>query len=235
MKEEEIKKYIDKLNNREAKETIFLRRLNVSVDLARVWEKEPQLNDNTSISTPSYRFFFIRDENNKYVGAVLDMYKDLFWYVLKEERKKGYLTKALKEAIIPYLFYDEFNERDEQRITINKGIGKVNYNNSRKVAEGLGFVPINEDESEFILSRDKFDWEYENIEEKNGSISAERFRELRNRLILSFRQTFKISDELLMAYCDDKGLRAVARELSYFSSKLEDIEYENISDKGSNV
>jgi len=229
MREEEIKKYIVRLNNDDFEETIFLRQINKFVDFARVWEKEPELNDRTSLDIPSYRFFFIKNENGKYVGAVLDMKKDLHWYILEEERKKGYLTRSLREAIIPYLFYEEeeYFEREVQRITIQFGIGELNYKNSRIVAESIGFKPINDDETDFELSKDEFDWQYENLDEKNGTISSSRFKELRKRLILYYRQLIKISDELLVTYGDDKDLREAANEISYFNLRIEDIEWEN--------
>ena len=47
MQEEEIKGYIDKLNKDEYEETIFLRQVNISVEVARVWEKVPELTNVT--------------------------------------------------------------------------------------------------------------------------------------------------------------------------------------------
>lgn len=228
MREDEIKRYIERLNNEDFAETIFLRQVNKFVDFARVWEKEPELNDSINLNIPSYRFFFIKNENRKYVGAVLDMTKDLHWYILEEERKKGHLTKALREAIIPYLFYDkeEDFEREIQRITIQFGIGKLNYKNSKKVAENVGFKPTNNDQTEFELSKGEFDWQYKNLDEKNGLISKPRFEVLRKRLILSYRQLIRISDELLVTCGDDKGLREAANEISYYNLKIEDIEWE---------
>jgi len=83
--------------------------------------------------------FFIKNNSGKYVGAVLDITRDLFWYVLEEERKNGYLTKSLNEAIVPYLFSDVGDERAKQRITIKNGIGEANYLRSKKVAQSLVF------------------------------------------------------------------------------------------------
>ena len=226
MREEEIKKYIDKLNAKEAGETIFLRQISKSVKIARVWEKEPDFNDEIVINVPSHRFFFIINEKGKYVGAVFDMKNDLHWFILKEERKKGYLTKALKESILPYLFYDEDEsyEREKQKISIEKGIGEENYKNSKKVAIRLGFKPVNEDETIFELDRDEFDWhEFDDFEINNKTLTEERLLELRKRIHLAYRQLIKVSDELLMAYDEDDGLRELARKLSYFDYKIEDI------------
>ena len=224
MTEEEIKSYIERLNSKNARESIFLRQISHNVEVARVWEKEPILDNNLTIGTPSYKFFFIKNPAGKYVGAVLDMYRDLHVYVLEEERKKGFLSNALRESILPYLFYNEDTEREVQRITLTHGNGKLNYKNSRKVAERLGFKPIDETELIFELEREKFDWKYENLNETNGHISKERSIELRKRVIYAYRQLYKISDELLMAYGTDRQLSQIANEVSYFNSKIEDLE-----------
>ena len=220
----DIKKYIDKLNTKEETETIFLRKINESVQLARVWENEPKINDDFGITIPSYRFFFIKAPSGKYIGAVLDMNQDLHYFVLEEERKKGALTKALREAIIPYLFYDG---RTKQRITIDRGIGDENYTNSKRVAIRLGFIPKNEEETIFELTQDDFDWSYENFEEENSEILPERIKELKRRVLLAYRNLLKVSDELLMAYDDDKDLRDIAAEVSYYNRKIGDLESEN--------
>ena len=223
MRKEEIKRYIDRLNNKEHKETIFLREINDLVEVAKVWEKEPE----SMTDIHSYKFFFIKNDDNKYVGAVLDMHRDLHWYILEEERKKGHLTKSLREAIIPYLFYDDYEERKVQRITIDSGMSELNYSNSKKVAKRLGFKPTNQEQTEFELKKDDFDWKFERLEERNGTISKDRFKELRNRLALSYGQLLKISDELLMAYNDDKELKELTQKVKYFDIKIQDIEWEN--------
>ena len=49
MLDEKNKEYIDRLNIKQGYETIFIRQISYSVDVARVWDKEPELyNDSTS-------------------------------------------------------------------------------------------------------------------------------------------------------------------------------------------
>src|SRR5690606_7632934 len=111
-----------------------------------------------SISIPSDQFFFIKNNKGKYVGAVYDAFNDLHWYILEKERKKGHLTKALKEIIIPYIFLCEDFSREFQKISIAGGWGDKDYENSRKVAENVGFKAINKYETEFILNKEDFNW-----------------------------------------------------------------------------
>lgn len=230
MQEREIRKYIDRLNNRKAGESIFTRQISKTVDVAKVWTEQPKMTDKIIGNFSSYRFFFIKNELNKYVGAVLDMYHDLHWYVVPKNRKKGYLTTALKESILPYLFYDE---RQRQRITIEEGvIGEKNYLNSKRVAFKLGFKVINEIETEFELKHSDFNWDNENIEEINSNINSGRFEELRKRAFYAYKTLYKISDELLMTVNDDKELKEVADEVKKYTWKIEDLEWENKKTKG---
>ncbi|WP_303924869.1 GNAT family N-acetyltransferase [Draconibacterium sediminis] len=224
MTEREIRKYIDRLNNGKAGESIFTRQISKTVEVAKVWTEQPKMTDSIIGNFGSYRFFFIKNESNKYVGAVLDMYQDLHWYIVPKSRKQGYLTNALKESILPYLFYDE---REVQRITIEQGaIGEVNYLNSKNVALKLGFKPINGYESEFELKQTDFNWDYENLKETNSDINSDRFKQLRKRAFYAYKTLYKISDELLMSLNDDKDLKEVADEVRKYTWKIEDLEWE---------
>ena len=74
--------------------------------------------------------FFIKDEKQIIVAAVLDMgEQDLHVFVKPESRGNGYLVNALKEDILPYLFS---KGRQKQNITFNT-------ENARKHAEFVGF------------------------------------------------------------------------------------------------
>lgn len=230
MTNREIKKYIDRLNNGKSGESIFIRPISENVDVAKVWSEQPKITDEIVGNFGSHRFFFIKNEQSKYVGAVLDMNRDLHWFIVANSRKKGYLTNALKESILPYLFN---KERGNQRLTIEKSlIGEQNYLNSRRVADKLGFKAINQDKTEFDLKQSEFDWENENLNEKNTEIKPQRFEELRKRAFYAFKTLSKISDELLMTIDDDKELKEVTDEVKNYTWKIEDLEWENKKTKG---
>jgi len=229
MTEKEIRKYIDRLNKGIAEESIFTRRISKNVEFAKVWSDQPKMADNVVGNFGSYRFFFIKNELNEYIGAVLDMYHDLHWYIVPRSRKKGYLTTALKESILPFLFYDE---RESQKLTIYRGsIGEKNYLNSKNVAINLGFKPTNKNETEFELIKENFNWDNENFEEFNSHIGSARFQILRKRAFFAYKVLYKISDELKMAFDDDKELKQVANEVRNYTWKIEDIEREYIKRK----
>lgn len=230
MTEREIRKYIDRLNNGKAKESIFTRQISKTVEVAKVWTDQPQMTDKIIGNFGSYRFFFIKNDLNIYVGAVLDMYHDLHWYIVPQSRKRGYLTTALKESILPYLFYDE---RESQRVTIDKyAIGEKNYLNSKNVALKLGFKSVNESETEFELNQSDFNWDNENLAEINSDIDPERYEQLRKRAFFAYKTLYKISDELLIKINDDKELKDVADEVKKYTWKIEDLEWENKKNEG---
>lgn len=225
MREIEIRKYIDRLNNGKASESIFTRQISKNVDVAKVWSKQPKMTDNIIGDFSSYRFFFIKNQYSKYIGAVLDMYHDLHWYIVPKSRKQGYLTAALKESILPYLFYDE---RERQRITIEKNvIGEKNYINSKSVANKLGFKAINQEETEYELKQNDFNWDNKNFEEINSEINSERFEQLRKRAFYAYKTLYKISDELLMTINEDEDLKQVADEVREYTWKIENLEWKN--------
>lgn len=225
MKEREIRKYIDRQNKGITKESIFSRQINKNVEVAKVWPEQSRMSAGNVEDCFSFRFFFIKNELNEYIGAVLDMHNDLHWYITPKNRKRGYLTRALKESILPYLFYED---RDKLRITINYGaIGYKNYKNSKNVAINVGFKPIDEIETVFELNRDDFKWGLESLEEINSQINKERFEELRKRLVSTYRTLYKISDELLMAFDNDNDLNEVANEVRKHLWKIENLENEH--------
>ncbi|WP_271785388.1 GNAT family protein [Aquimarina algiphila] len=221
MTEKEIRKYIDRLNNKKVQESIFIRPISETIVIGKVWCEQPKENDSISNSS-SYRFFFIKNNLGVYVSAVLDMNSDLHWYVIPEERKKGLLTKALKETILPYIFY----EREEQRITVKLEIGEKNYANSKNVALKLGFNSLNETQTEFLLKKSEFDWSFENLNEQNSRIGNERIQVLRKRVNYASQILRKVSDELLMAYEDDNELLELSKEVKSHTWKIENLIWE---------
>jgi len=58
MTEREIRKYIDRLNNGKASESIFTRQISNTVDVAKVWAEQPRMTDSIIGGFGSYRFSF---------------------------------------------------------------------------------------------------------------------------------------------------------------------------------
>lgn len=130
---QELNSFINKLNNKKTKESIYISQLGPNVDFGKVWVKS--VNSTISEWDAPYNVYFIKNEEGFYIGCVLDMVNDLHWYIKVKYRKKGYLTKAMKDFILPHLS----NDRDVQTISIDKEIGEKNFEDSKSVACSLGF------------------------------------------------------------------------------------------------
>jgi hypothetical protein len=220
MIDKEIRKYINRLNNKKGQESIFTRPLSETVELSKVWSEQPKKTYSIVEDFPSYRFYFIKNTLGIYVGAILDMYSDLHWYIVPKQRKNGYLTKALKESVLPHIFY--YN-REVQRITIQESIGKENYTNSKNVAIKIGFNSINEDETVFELNKSDFKWENDNLTEHVKSIGNERIELLKKRVNHASNILLKVSDELQIAYDDDDKLSEISFKVKDHVWKIEDL------------
>ncbi|PWJ47223.1 hypothetical protein CLV98_1682 [Dyadobacter jejuensis] len=227
----DIRKYINRLNNKKASETIFTRQISKTVDFAKVWIRQPRVTDVGINDGGRFEFFFIKNEFNEYVGAVYFMPNDLHWYIIPKYRKKGYLSNALGESILPYLFD---NKNENIRITIQRtSNGNGNYLNSKGVALRLGFKPINQEETVFELNTNDFNWDKENIMEVYTQISSERFQVLKSRASFALKTLQKISDELSMTLDidDDDDINQLNRIANRFYYRISDSESDNSATK----
>jgi hypothetical protein len=216
MRRQEILSYLAKLNNGKAEDTIFKRAIGPYVELARVWS--------ISRGRPSGyvgEFFFIKNHDGVYVGAVYDMQQDLHWFVLKRHRKQGHLTKALRTVILPYLFS---SGREMQRITIAvDDIGEENYAASKAVAIALRFEATSRLQDEFILHASNFDHSNSELAGHVSGLSEHRVAELGRKVALIQEALTKIRDEVLMSYMEDDGLSDVTEEVGRYRWKIEDL------------
>lgn len=71
MTENEIRKYIYRLNNGKPEESIFTRKISKNVVFAKVWPELPKVNDNISSGKSSYSFFFIKFLNKGKLGLYI--------------------------------------------------------------------------------------------------------------------------------------------------------------------
>ena len=89
----------------------FLQHLKDNVWVGMVWPELPQGRHEIG-----FRMFLIRDGDGPFVAIVQDGGSDLHIFVLPEHRKKGLMTTALKEVILPYLLRPD-GSRWQQDVT----------------------------------------------------------------------------------------------------------------------
>ena len=219
MTEKYLKSLIEKLNEGKTDGLIHLRPLTFTVDFAKVWEEKPKLTDNISYPDGPYKFYFIKNKEGIYVATVLDMRNDLHWFVHNKHRGNGHLTTAMKKTILFHLFQD----REEQRITIDKyQIGDTNFHASEKVAISLGFVRA--DGKDYLLKNDVHETE-KFIYGQNTQITEERIGDLKKQINYLGRSLWVIQTELEMKlgetdYAED--LKELVDEIKRHTNLLEE-------------
>lgn len=116
MKDEEIENIIDSVNDGSSIDYVFSHPLKDNVSFAKVWshEAEQRIREFTG-----YNFYLIRDDNRQCIGAIFEMGEfDLHGWMKESFRRKGLMSKALREIVLPHIFS---NGRREQKITFRSG------------------------------------------------------------------------------------------------------------------
>lgn len=227
MTEKSIIAIINILNRNPNYKNCIKHSISKNVDFAHIWIENSRLKH-------SPKPFFLIKKDTKYVGAVLDMNSDLHWVMLPEYRKNGYLTTALKEAIIPYLF--TVAEREELNISINElEIGKKNYDNSSSTALKVGFKKVDDKSfvlinNDFYLKNKNLDIKYKGLEDdeiedicKELQDIAKRVSVINSKIELSFGKSPSI-------YMKQPSLADMSYKLSYFTILIDDIKHDYIQD-----
>lgn len=194
-----------------------------NVELAHIWYQS-----GFSDSHVPYTYFLIKDNDN-YIGAVLNMTHDLHWVILPKHRKKGHLSKALKQVILPYLL--EETDRLEQKISINRNqIGEINYQNSLRVALNIGFKQIDEENLVFdynSLDEDEYQLDYNH----KGLTRKELDFEI-NELQKIAKKLNKISSKIEFAFGKEieeyskPSLNDTANKVAYLKEVFKDMKYD---------
>jgi hypothetical protein len=135
MTDETLSSFIDRANELPGPEIVFTRPLTANVYLARAWRAAPDPTDKVWPIDYGYGLYLIQNPAQRFVAAVLDMGEDLHWLVQPSFRGQGYLTQALRSVILPHLLQN----REQQRITISRGLGTEAFLASEKVARTAGF------------------------------------------------------------------------------------------------
>ena len=211
MTDKTIQAIIDYFNRKNSKAHIAAHPIGKNVEYGVVW-KDIDFNKLGDVSP--YRFYFIKNGKGKCIGAVLDMNMDLHWYIDPVARKKGFLTNALIQVILPHLA----RIRKEQRITINRDeIGDENFESSLKTAKLAGFNLVVEMASKIECSQRLAKYRKVPIEESYPGISYEQMVKQREKMNGVIGNLWQIKSEIEMKL----GASKLTRELDRYIDKLE--------------
>lgn len=194
-----------------------------NVELAHIWYK-----DGFSDSHIPDTYFLIK-ENDKYVGAVLDMTHDLHWVILPKYRKRRHLSTALKQVILPHIL--KKMRRVEQKISIKQNeIVEINYQNSLKVASNVGFKIL--DEENLVFDYNSLDCKNDELDYQYKGLTKEELDKQINELQKIAKEINKISSKIEFAFgkqieeYSKPSLNETAKKVAYLKEVFKDIKYD---------
>lgn len=191
MTDKYIIQLLNKLNRNPNSKNCIKVGIGKNVELAHIWH-----NQCFSKSHIPCTFFLIK-ENDKYVGAVLDMEKDLHWVILPKHRKKGYLSRALRHVILPYII--EEMPRQGQSISISRHqLGEINYQNSLKVALSVGFNQI--DDEKLVLDCSSLNEDNYRLDYQYKGISEQELESINKELVAISKRLLQINTKVEFAF-----------------------------------
>lgn len=217
MRSSVIENIINKLNQNQSLIYCFKKASFGNVDYVKIIYKKLKKGSTHRLSDYCGEFFLIKNESDTYIGAVYDMKTDLHWVVLKEFRKKGYLSKALDDYILPYLAQIG---REKQTISIDENIGKSNYMASCRVADYLEFKKVDSNIFEIDLSTFKVKNNFKIIYPK---ISDAKINELSKELLFAQDILFKLGEELNSVSKINEEILSISWRLALINSDLKGV------------
>ncbi len=127
MRNDTIAKIIRWSNKGDHTDRLFTRQLTGNVAKGIAWPRLPT----GDVDRCGYNFFFIYDDSHMCIAAVLDMDQfDLHAYVTPAFRRRGIMSRALRDVILPHLAYEG---RSIQNVTFKSQAGKY-------LAQAVGFT-----------------------------------------------------------------------------------------------
>lgn len=218
MSDRELEEILINLN-KGTQENIIQKKISEKVSFAAFWDTSPEKHLSTGRDFPKH-CFLIQNDTNQFVSLVLDMGSDLHWITLPEYRRKGYLSKSLRDIILPYILANL--DRNQQRITISKiGLETINFDSSVELAVSVGFEKSQEDESKVELIYTQKPNPTPLPEPQYKGISEDRLEFLMKKLNQASNIVYRIALELDFAYNDDSELESLGDDLYKEIWKLE--------------
>ncbi|UZD22970.1 hypothetical protein [Algoriphagus halophytocola] len=147
MSDDTIKDLLRKLNSGKGKNIVYRNSIGGNVEIAKVWiwKKGEYICKNQD-------FFLVKNYEEKYVAAISGK-NNFHWYTLYEERGKGYLSNALRNFVIPFLWgIDRHPIEEPFKISISHGIGPRNFDSSLALAKSVGFKVVTKNDYKKNLS-----------------------------------------------------------------------------------
>jgi len=218
MSDDSIKDLLRKLNSGKGKNIVYRNSIGGNVEIAKVW-----IWKNGGYICKNQDFFLIKNNAGKYVAAICGQ-DDFHWYALYEERGNGYLSNALRNYVIPFLWGINRHPIEEPfEVSISHGIGPRNFNSSLALAKSVGFKVVTENDYKKNLSLHYDDFVNKDLD--TPKLTPNLNPEAKNQLIkkgqLVEDLVLQIKGELEIMFGEDK--LEDLRSMDYFKVRLENL------------
>lgn len=202
MDDRRIEGIINRLNTGDDPGCSLLRPISEFVDYGKIWRSKP---DGSASTSHGCEFFVIRNASGEYVAAVhvMDGESDLYAYVKPGHRRKGIMSQALTDAILPYL---RFLGREFQPVTIDSIAGL-------ELAKKVGFSISTDSMAATIDLSQVADVEFPEWEPRR--LDEERRREIDREIRMASQMLNRIADEFEFTFAADWPLASTMRALAY--------------------
>lgn len=153
MRDETIMALLKNLNKGKGRNLIFKNSIGENVEYAKVW-----IWQKSEYTYKNQDFFLIKNGDGKYVSAICGT-NNFHWVTLYEERGNHFLSNALRNYVIPFLWGpDRQGIHEPFKISINRGIETRNFQSSLGLAKSIGFKEDNQNDFkiELLLNYDDF-------------------------------------------------------------------------------
>ncbi|MBU1364092.1 MAG: hypothetical protein KKE51_09760 [Gammaproteobacteria bacterium] len=210
MTHDSIEQLIDLLNKGELSDRVFVAALTEVVHFAKVWMEEPK---GGIAGEGSYEFFFITNGSPLYVAAVLDMVNDLHVFVKNDHRGKGYLTKAMHEGVLPWLYQ---SGRKKQRVTFEES-KVLDY-----CVRNWGFSKTGDFEAKKDLSIYS---KVPKITLNHQGLSWDAVGEIRRKMDRAKLYLQMVREQVQMAYgdCNELYIETIQQDIEYIPGEVEEL------------
>lgn len=230
MTDDQIIDIINELNQFENHGNNFSRQsIAKDVDIIHYWRQDAPSNYNPLL-------FFLIKKKNVGIGAVLDMNSDLHWVMKPEYRGQKLMSNAIRNVILPYIFFHL--DRNEQEISIYENdIGAENYTASKALALRVGFCETSS--NKFIYDRRDYDKKNSCLRIKHDSFSPEEVSSYELEIENSVKTIFKLKMKLeasyttaeIKRYSKQLPLQKIAETLRSFRFNFIDIHHDSLMNK----
>lgn len=220
MSDDTIRDLLRKLNSGKGKNIVYRNSIGGNVEIAKVWVWK-----GSEYLYKNQDFFLIRNGNGngKYVSAVYGK-NSFHWYTLYEERGKSYLSNALRNFIIPFLWGINRHPIEEPfEISISIGIGPKNFESSLSLAKSIGFKVVMENDYKKNLALHYDDFVNKDLDtpKLTPNLNSKAKNQLIKKAELVEDLVLQIKRELEIMFGEDK--LEDLRFMDYFKVRLENI------------